>query len=433
MDAATLADAVAEFLAPALPYLLKLAGKGAEEAAGELGKESANKAASIWKRLRPSRAGEEHPLAKAARALAAEPESERRRAALSVQIEERVQADPALFQALAAAIAAARPEVSVRQEGTGVAQHGVHPVGAGAGGAAVGGDVHGDVLIVNAAEALTAAAVGRLLGRARDPFRLAEKAYRDARLIIDQAGESPSELKKRRAWNAYLNSIAELEGAVSQLENRDTGELLNLTQAIQRRSDYVHVEASADLSSIKEMLQELADEIERPSPGYAELVEKAKRLTESDAFKEAERELMEHVRAVGDLYLAFVNGQGPLTARAVRYGKLFAEEEVSFRGAAERLAQSARAGAEILGGSREVLAVLPREAKSDLQRRANAIEGIERKLEGINEQVRKGMKVATPLRKPLGDISKAIGTALRGLREARLSMSSEGQQARQKE
>jgi hypothetical protein len=96
MDIAVLAT----FLAPFLPFLVKLGNKAAEAAAGKFGEDGWNKAKAVWEKLHPKvEAKEEAKLA--VQQVVAKPESEARIAVLREELETLLKENPDLEAALA--------------------------------------------------------------------------------------------------------------------------------------------------------------------------------------------------------------------------------------------------------------------------------------------------------------------------------------------
>ncbi|MFP3939661.1 MAG: formylglycine-generating enzyme family protein [Thermoanaerobaculia bacterium] len=139
MDVALLAEAVRLFLAPALPYLVGLGGKAAEEAAKEAGKAGVQK---VWKRLRPeveARAGAKE----AAGDLAADPGDPDAQAAFRLQLKKLLAADEALAGEVARELEAAGVVYRAEQSGSGAIAQGSDQSVAGERGVAAHGGLHG--------------------------------------------------------------------------------------------------------------------------------------------------------------------------------------------------------------------------------------------------------------------------------------------------
>lgn len=96
MDIPALAEELVRVLSPALPFLLKVGEKAAEEIGKRLGSGMLDRAREIWDRLRG------HPdVEKAAHDLASMPDDPDAQAALRLQLRKLLQDDPALAQELA--------------------------------------------------------------------------------------------------------------------------------------------------------------------------------------------------------------------------------------------------------------------------------------------------------------------------------------------
>src|SRR5262249_10284345 len=87
------------FLAPFMPYLIKGVGELAEEAVSGLGHEAWKYAKAIWARLSPSVESKEGAR-EAAEFVADDPDDGRARAALELQLEKLLEADPDLAAAV---------------------------------------------------------------------------------------------------------------------------------------------------------------------------------------------------------------------------------------------------------------------------------------------------------------------------------------------
>ena len=95
MDIQTLSQQLTVFLAPFLPYLLKMGEKAAEEAGKKLGAEAWEGARALWTKLKPK--VEAKPAAQeAAQEVAAHPEDEDARAALRLQLRKLLAEDESL-------------------------------------------------------------------------------------------------------------------------------------------------------------------------------------------------------------------------------------------------------------------------------------------------------------------------------------------------
>lgn len=95
MDITTLAKEITLFLAPFLPYLLKVGEKAAEEAGKKLGGDAWERAKGLWGKFRPK--VEARPAAREAMAdVAAEPQNEDAQAALRLQLRKLLAEDEEL-------------------------------------------------------------------------------------------------------------------------------------------------------------------------------------------------------------------------------------------------------------------------------------------------------------------------------------------------
>ena len=95
MDPTQLSQQIVQILAPALPFLLGLGGKAAEEAAKKLGAEAWEGAKALWAKLKPK--VEANPAAQEAVQEAADhPEDADARAALRLQLRKLLAEDEAL-------------------------------------------------------------------------------------------------------------------------------------------------------------------------------------------------------------------------------------------------------------------------------------------------------------------------------------------------
>ncbi len=100
MDIPPLVQGLASFLAPFLPYLLKMGEKAAEETGKRLGEAAWERAKALWARLRP--AVEARPAAQeAVQDAAANPQDEDTLAALRLQLRKLLADDPALAAEIA--------------------------------------------------------------------------------------------------------------------------------------------------------------------------------------------------------------------------------------------------------------------------------------------------------------------------------------------
>ena len=99
MDLALLAETVRQFLAPALPFLLKAAEKASEEAGKEAGEAASEKVKEVWGKLRPS--VEAKPAAKeAAEEAADEPDGADEQASWRLRLRKILEKDAELAQEL---------------------------------------------------------------------------------------------------------------------------------------------------------------------------------------------------------------------------------------------------------------------------------------------------------------------------------------------
>lgn len=87
------------FLAPFLPFLLKLGTKASETVAAKFGEEAWNKAKEIWTQLSPKVEAKE-AAKEAATDVADNPEDEDLQAALRVQLKKIIEPDPELAAAI---------------------------------------------------------------------------------------------------------------------------------------------------------------------------------------------------------------------------------------------------------------------------------------------------------------------------------------------
>ncbi|MGQ9928666.1 MAG: hypothetical protein ACUVS4_17615 [Chloroflexaceae bacterium] len=136
MDITQLSRQLVQFLAPALPFLLGLGGKAAEEAEKKLGTEAWEQAQALWARLKPK--VEAKPAAQeAAQEAAAHPADEDAQAALRLQLRKLLAED----EALAREVQRMLEDPAVRQV-----------IARGARSVAIGGDVSGSVIITGRLE-----------------------------------------------------------------------------------------------------------------------------------------------------------------------------------------------------------------------------------------------------------------------------------------
>lgn len=126
-------SAMVAFLAPFLPYLVKVGGKAAEAASAQLGEAAWQRARELWQRLGP-KVENKAAAQEAVEDVAAAPEDADRRAALRVQIGKVLQHDPALAEEVARVWQAAREEQQVRAV-----------IASGERAVAVGGNVSGSI------------------------------------------------------------------------------------------------------------------------------------------------------------------------------------------------------------------------------------------------------------------------------------------------
>jgi formylglycine-generating enzyme required for sulfatase activity len=124
MGPSLLAEALKIFLAPALPYLLSLGGKAAEEAAKVAGKTGVTK---VWERLWPKVEAKE-AAKEAAEDLAAAPENPRAGDVFQWQLEKLLAADEDLAEELRGLLAQAGVVVVQKQSGSGGQAQGSEPV-----------------------------------------------------------------------------------------------------------------------------------------------------------------------------------------------------------------------------------------------------------------------------------------------------------------
>jgi hypothetical protein len=95
MDVTTLAEDLAVFLTPFLPYLLKVGEKAAEEAGKKLGGDAWDRAKGLWAKLRPK--AEAKPAAQeAVQDAAAAPNDEDIQASLRLQLRKLLAEDAVL-------------------------------------------------------------------------------------------------------------------------------------------------------------------------------------------------------------------------------------------------------------------------------------------------------------------------------------------------
>lgn len=145
MDISQVADTLTKFLAPALPYLMGLGGKAAEEATKELEADIWAKAKSLWGRLRPKVETTQPAALETAQDVVAKPGDEGARAALTYQLRKVLESDPDLAREVEGLLdpTEARNVYQAWLEGSGAIAQGPGAVAVGERGIAVGGDVHG--------------------------------------------------------------------------------------------------------------------------------------------------------------------------------------------------------------------------------------------------------------------------------------------------
>lgn len=131
-----------EFLAPALPYLLRLGEKGAEEAAKETGKAGAKKVwKALWAKLRPKVEAKE-AAKEAAEDLAADPDDQLAQEIFRRQLKKLLVADEQLAREVQTTLEKAGVMVVQQQSGGGAQAQGSHQAVAGEGGVAAYGGIH---------------------------------------------------------------------------------------------------------------------------------------------------------------------------------------------------------------------------------------------------------------------------------------------------
>ena len=131
MDIQTLSQQLTVFLAPFLPYLLKMGEKAAEEAGKRLGAESWEGARALWGKLRPK--VEAKPAAQeAVQEVAAKPADEDAQAALRLQLRKLLTEDEALAREVQQALETPAVQQVIAQ---------------GARSVAIGGSVSGSVIV----------------------------------------------------------------------------------------------------------------------------------------------------------------------------------------------------------------------------------------------------------------------------------------------
>jgi len=128
-----LAQKIATFLMPLLPYLLKIGDKAAEEVGKKIGGEGWEQAKTLWEKLRPK--VEAKPAAlEAVQEAAAHPDDEDTLAALRLQLKKLLAEDQALAQELARLLEQSCPT-------------GQTVIASGDRSVAIGGDVSGSMIV----------------------------------------------------------------------------------------------------------------------------------------------------------------------------------------------------------------------------------------------------------------------------------------------
>jgi hypothetical protein len=108
-------DALTQFLAPALPILLKVTDKATDGALTKIGEDAWDSVKGLWKKLWPKVEGDPVALA-AANKLAAAPENLDRQLVLKMALQDLLDRDPALAQELADLWKAAKPAPTIQVE-----------------------------------------------------------------------------------------------------------------------------------------------------------------------------------------------------------------------------------------------------------------------------------------------------------------------------
>jgi hypothetical protein len=145
MDPKLLADAVTNFLAPAMPYLVKGGQEMVGKAGKKIGEEGLEIAKKLWGKLQPK--VEAAPMAKgAADEIAKAPDDPEAQETLSIQIRKILKADADLAAELTRLIEAVGPKTTYQGvvSGSGALAQGPGAVAAGQNGIAIGGSVQGD-------------------------------------------------------------------------------------------------------------------------------------------------------------------------------------------------------------------------------------------------------------------------------------------------
>ncbi len=141
MDIAMLAKDVAALLTPFLPYLLKAGERAAEETGKKLGGDAWEKAKALWGKLRAK--VETRPAAQeAVQDVADHPDDEDAQAALRLQLRKILAED----EALAAEVARLWQETEAAR---------VTVIASGERSVAIGGDVHGSVIVTGDENTIT--------------------------------------------------------------------------------------------------------------------------------------------------------------------------------------------------------------------------------------------------------------------------------------
>jgi len=146
MDPKLLADAVTNFLAPAMPYLVKGGQEVIGKAGKKIGEDGLEIARKLWGKLQPK--VDASPQAKdAATDAAADPEDSDTQATLRRQLRKILEGDPGLTAELTRLIEAAGPKTTYQAAvyGNGAIAQGPGAVAAGQNGLAIGGNVQGDL------------------------------------------------------------------------------------------------------------------------------------------------------------------------------------------------------------------------------------------------------------------------------------------------
>jgi len=113
MDVQTLAKEVVTFLAPFLPYLVKVGEEAAKEAGKKFGEAAWEQAKALWGKLRPK--VEAKPAAQeAVQDAAAAPDDPDAQAALRLQLKKLLAEDQALAEKVAALLRETRVQADVR-------------------------------------------------------------------------------------------------------------------------------------------------------------------------------------------------------------------------------------------------------------------------------------------------------------------------------